>query len=51
MRERPEVCVEEIDLAILQQTVRILQIRLALAYGLDFGASQSEAGLEAIRQK
>ena len=49
--EGADVGVEEEGLAILEQTVGVLEVGLALADGLDLGAAEGDAALVAVAEK
>jgi hypothetical protein len=45
------VGVEEEALAVLEETVGVLEIGFAFADGFDLGAAEGDAGLEAVREE
>src|SRR5258708_33513235 len=51
MRIRSNMYVEQKRLAVLDQAIGVLQIGLALADGLDLGATEGHAGLKPVQQK
>src|ERR1039458_7143151 len=51
MREGADVRSEEHTFSVLQQSVGVLEVGLALANGLDLGAAESDAGLELVEQR
>src|SRR5450631_927163 len=50
MRERADVRVEQETLSILEQSVCVFEIGLALADGLDLGPAQGDSGFEFVGQ-
>ena len=51
MRIWPDVGVEQEGLAIFDDAVGVLEVRLAFANGFDLGAAQGNACLEAVEQE
>src|ERR1700751_3980742 len=51
MRVRTDMQIQEKGLAILDEAVGVLQIRLSFANGFDFGSAQGYAGLEFFKQE
>ena len=49
--ERSDVGVEQEALAVLEQSVGVLEVGLAFADGLDLGAAQDDSGLVLVEQR